>query len=69
MKHPLFAMMVQKTLVTSPEDLCVTRCQQKPIDFASIEGEEAAIRISVQAPDGTRWQVEVSAGCGYRSLR
>lgn len=51
------------------DDLCVAHCPGRPIDFASIDGEESVIRIAVQAPDGTRWQVEALAPLRFHLLR
>ena len=42
---------------------------QEEIDFCSIDDEEARIPISVQAPDGSRWQVEVLAPLRFHLLR
>ena len=51
------------------DDLCVTHCPERPIDFASIDGEDSVIRMAVQAPDGTRWQVEALAPLRFHLLR
>eukprot|EP00434_Breviolum_minutum_P017573 symbB.v1.2.015509.t1/scaffold1160.1/size134679/18 len=45
------------------------RKEQEEIDFCSIDDEEAPIPISVQAPDGSRWQVEALAPLRFHLLR